>query len=273
MDNLSFEDMDIYLLKQNGRIIHQIWFETGILPKRESKKMFKSLVKYRDTWIINNPTWVYKCWNLRDCRTFMKIYYPEHLEMYDQYPYQIQRCDCVRYFILYRYGGLYADMDYCCVKSWDEVLEKYPHDFYLTETPNKIRDDEVHVSNSLMYSKPNHIFWKYIFIEMEKNRTVPSYYGKHMTIMYTTGPCIVNRIYNRYKTKHHLTHYPYKYFHPFGLATDNHQTDKTTLYAYHLQKNSWGSLDSKILNFLYQDYPIVIVFVIYLILKISLRNK
>ena len=265
MDNLSNEETDSYLLNQNNEIIHQIWFDTGILPKRESLKLLKSLSKYQNSWITNNPTWCYKLWNTKDCRNFMKSYYPEHLNMYDSYPYQIQRCDCVRYFILHRYGGLYADMDYCCVKPWKIVTEKFKNKLYLVETPNKI-NNKIHVSNSLMYSHKNNIFWKHLFIELEKNRSMPVYYGKHMTIMYTTGPCIINRVFNKFNNAQTST-YPYKLFHPFGITTDIHETTDTNIYAYHLQQSSWSSLDSKIINFLYREYEILLCLIILLILK------
>lgn len=263
MDTLTFDVLDKYLIEQNSKIIHQIWF--GNIPnKREAKKAFNELKKYQDSWLINNPTWKYKCWNLKDCRELVKKHFPEHLSMYDSYPYQIQRCDCVRYFILYRYGGLYADMDYCCLKPWDSVLEKYNKGLYIVETPNKI-SNEVHVSNSLMYSVKEHVFWKHVFIEMQKNKTQPIYYGKHMTVMYSTGPCIINRMF--IKHKENRDYYPYKLFHPFGITTDIRVDDNPNLYAYHLQKSSWSSIDSRIINFVYKEYKILTLLICIIILR------
>jgi mannosyltransferase OCH1-like enzyme len=258
MDILSFELTDAYLLKQNSKIIHQIWF--GNIPtKREAKKTLVGLKKYQESWVMNNPLWAYKCWNLDDCRKLIKEHFPEHLSMYDSYPYQIQRCDCVRYFILYRYGGLYADMDYCCVKPWDTVMEKYTKGLYIVETPNKIAND-VHVSNSLMFSVKGHVFWKHVFIEMQRNKNQPVYYGKHMTVMYTTGPCIVNRMF--IKHGHNRGYYPYRLFHPFGITTDIHITDDTDIYAYHLQQGSWSSFDSKVINFFYREYKFLLFIIL-----------
>ena len=44
--------------------------------------------------------------------------------MYNNYPKTIQRVDTVRYFILYKYGGIYADMDYVVKKNFFNELEK-----------------------------------------------------------------------------------------------------------------------------------------------------
>ena len=270
MNELNFKDLDTYLLDQNSKIIHQVWFTTGILPnKREAAKTYKKLKPYRDSWIKKNPDWLYMCWNLENCSKLLKKYYPQHLEMYNKYPYAIQRCDAIRYFILHRYGGLYADMDYFCNKPWNEVVQKYNKDIYLVETPNNISTDKVHISNSLMYcNKLNHIFWSKIFIELEIKKDLFYYYNRHMTIIYTTGPCILNRVFNKYKFSFKLYYYPYRLFHPYGLNNDfKIFSDKINdVYAFHLGRGSWESKDSKIIIFLYQEYKII-MFVILLLIQ------
>lgn len=261
MDGLSFEDLDNYLLRNRDKIIHQIWF--GIIPdKKTAKKTFEKMKKYRDSWIINNSNWCYFCWNYINCRLLVKKFYPQHLEMYDQYPWLIQKCDAVRYFILHRYGGLYADMDYYCNRPWSEVLDNYPEDLYLVETPNSMNKDSVHISNALMYSKSGHVFWNKLFIEMELNRIHPIYYSRHIAIMFTTGPGILNRTFNKYMNKFNLNYYPYKLFHPHGLMTDIKTLNVgSEVYAVHLGKGSWENKDSKLIIFMYQEHKILLFIV------------
>lgn len=268
MEELNFEDLDQYLLKQNGKIIHQIWFMDGIIPsKAASRKEFESMKKYRDSWLTNNPTWTYICWDIDKSNELVKRHYTHHKEMYDKYPYQIQRCDAVRYFFLHRYGGLYADMDYYCNRPWDEVLQNYKNDIYLVETPNKLGDEKnIHISNSLMYSRPKHVFWSKLFIELEQNQSLPMYYGRHVTIMFTTGPGILNRIYNMYRTRYRLDHYPHELFHPYGLKSDIITLNKPNLYAIHIGKGSWETKDSKILIFMYTEWKIISMIILVLIL-------
>ena len=89
MEDLGFEDLDKYLLNQNGKIIHQIWF--GTIPnKKTAKKAFEGLRKYRDSWLIENPSWTYVCWNLSRCKDLVRLFYGQHKEMYDKYQYQGQ---------------------------------------------------------------------------------------------------------------------------------------------------------------------------------------
>ena len=201
MENLDFADFDKYLLKIKGKIIHQIWF--GTIPnKKVAKKAFESLRKYRDSWLIQNPSWTYVCWDLSRCKDLVRIFYPQ-------------------------------------------------------QTPNKISSN-IHISNSLMYSTPRHIFWSKLFIYLEQNQTAPIYYGKHLTIMFTTGPGILNRVFTDYRSRYHLDYYPYELFHPCGLNLDIlSMKDNPNIYAVNIGKGSWESHDSKILIFLYTEYLII----------------
>jgi inositol phosphorylceramide mannosyltransferase catalytic subunit len=271
MEDLSFEDLDIYLLKQKNKIIHQIWF--GVIPnKKEAKKTYKKLKPYRDSWINNNPTWFYMSWNLEKCQNLIKNYYPQHLEMYNNYNYIIQKCDAVRYFILHRYGGLYADMDYFCNTSWDIVLENYPNDLYLVQTPWNSGKEKTQVSNSLMYSVANNQFWSSLFVYLELNKQAPYYYSRHLAIMFTTGPGVINRCYHNYKIKFKLKLYPYQKFHPFGLISDiKTVSTKSDICAFHLNKASWEKIDSKIFVFFYQEYKIILFILLVLLLPYFIR--
>jgi len=272
MNELSFEDLDKYLLRQDNKIIHQVWF--GIIPnKKKAEKTYKSLKPYRDSWITKNPDWFYMSWNLEKCDKLLKTYYPHHLDMYKKYPYHIQRCDVIRYFILHRYGGLYADMDYFCNKPWKEVMERYSNDIYLVETPNNTGLDDIHISNSLMYSKKGHIFWNTLFIELENKKIQPYYYTRHIVIMFTTGPGILNRMFNMHKIRYKLNYYPYNLFHPYGLKNDiKLLSEQPDVYAVHLGKGSWETTDSKIFIFLYQEYKIILFVILVLLIPLIFKK-
>ena len=42
--------------------------------------------------------------------------YPWFLETWDNYPFNIERADAIRYFVLAHYGGVYIDLDDVSVK-------------------------------------------------------------------------------------------------------------------------------------------------------------
>ncbi len=164
-------------------------------------------------------------------------------------------------------------MDYFCNKSLSEVHENYPNDIYFVETPNKMTSD-THISNSLMYSVRNHVFWKRLFIELELNKEIPYYYSRHVQIMFTTGPGILNKAFNMFKLRDKLDYLPYKFFHPYGLADEiiTNLTNNSDVYAVHIGKGSWETIDSKWIIFIYQEYKIILFLLLTLILPTFIRS-
>lgn len=278
MSGLNFDDFDQFLLSQDNKIIHQVWF--GLIPnKRAAKKTYEKMKLYRDSWKIKNPNWRHIEWNNDMCYQLVKNIFPEHIEMYKKYTYEIQRCDFVRYLILFRYGGVYADMDYYCNRPFDEALEKYTNDIYFVQSPNSIGTYTDHISNSLMYSKAGHPFWKKVFIELEVHKDPPYFYSKHLAVMFTTGPAILNRIYSKYKYRYRVKSLPHKLFHPFGLGDDIMSLNKNPdVYAIHIGKGSWEKGDSKFLLNLLSEWKIIlfvllVLFVPYFISRILSKKK
>ena len=267
--DLDFWDFDKYLLSQNGKIIHQIWF--GTIPnKRDAKKAYQRLKIYRDSWIIKNPTWRRIEWDKKMISELIKNIYPEHDEMFRNYKYEIQRCDAIRYLILYRYGGWYADMDYYCNRPLDEAMSIYKNDIYFVETPNGIGTENYeHISNSLMYSIPLHNFWKQVMIELEKNQNLPYYYGKHLTVMFSTGPAILNRIYYKYRYKYGVKSLPWRFFHPYGIKDDIRTVNlDREVFTAHISKGSWCGRDTLLFNTIIREWKIMVFILLSLLLPL-----
>lgn len=256
----EFDLLDQYLLEQKRIIIHQVWF--GTIPNRfKASKTFKELKHCRESWDIFNPNLCHTIWNKPNSVALIKKYYPEFYELFQAYPWEIQRCDMVRYCILHRYGGLYADMDYKCKKDFSYVFEYYKqYDIYLVSTPNAISEDTVSNSLMLSYTK-NHMFWKMLLLEMNKvfdNSWHPS--SKHIEVMYTTGPAILSRVYGVYKYRYKLSSLPSKHFHPLSLTKKFLEDDEIKdVYAVHLGTGTWESTDSKILILLYMNWKIILL--------------
>jgi len=68
----------------------------------------------------------------------------------------IMKIDLFRYFLMYKYGGLYTDMDYLMFKPFDLLNEK-------VVIPCNREDDNglpICLGNCIFASVPNHSFWK-----------------------------------------------------------------------------------------------------------------
>jgi len=91
------------------KIIHQIWLG-GTLPDRYKK--------FTESWKSLHPSWIYKMWTEREVR---------HLKLTNEtFFYQAtnygQKSDILRYELLNKFGGIYVDTDFECLKPFDEFL-------------------------------------------------------------------------------------------------------------------------------------------------------
>ena len=98
------------------KIIHQTWKNETIPDKwKESVGSVKA----------HHKSYKYMLWTDKAMKEFVKKEYPEFYKTYNDYPNPIQRCDAFRFLVLYKYGGIYIDMDIGCKKSVYSLL-KYP---------------------------------------------------------------------------------------------------------------------------------------------------
>ena len=95
------------------RIIHQTWKD------RDVPEQWRD---YQASWIRHNPKWEYRLWSDADNRHLIAERYAWFLPTYDAFPRAIQRVDAAKYFILYTFGGVYADLDCECLQSIDRIV-------------------------------------------------------------------------------------------------------------------------------------------------------
>jgi mannosyltransferase OCH1-like enzyme len=122
-------------------------------------------------------------WTDQDLDEFMKTKYPEYYPMYIGYDANIKRIDAARYFILLEYGGIYADMDFECVKNFENLLP--PDKVSIAESAF---EGEV-FQNALMVSPRSHPFWYSVIRELES-------YKHHPHPHHATGPQVLVRAYD-----------------------------------------------------------------------------
>ena len=110
------------------QIIHQTYITANQTTWPESWRGTPS------AWKKKHPDWEYKFWTDESARAFIQAEYPWFLSHFDGYKFPIQRADAIRYFALYHYGGLYADLDLQPLHALDKYL--VDTDVALVETPN-----------------------------------------------------------------------------------------------------------------------------------------
>lgn len=158
------------------KIIHQ----TGPSDKSRWDPVWE---KCQNSWKEKFPDYEYMFWSDEDLDELIRTKYEWFYPTFKGYDKNIKRIDSARYFILYEYGGIYADMDYECLENFENELapgrvsiaeSKFIHHPILNEK----------YQNALMASPPKHPFWNYVIRSMERNKNIPQ-------VIFATGPNVV----------------------------------------------------------------------------------
>lgn len=131
------------------------------------------------------PEYEYVLMTDEDNENFVRNYFPQYLSLWNSFEHPIQKADAIRYMFLYKYGGYYVDLDIEPKKSFDELPQG---DLLLMPSANNINC----LTNSFMASVPKHSFW--IELLNSLNRAPFWARGKHLKVMYTTGPKILDYV-------------------------------------------------------------------------------
>ena len=167
------------------RILNQTW-KTEQVP-RDFEKWIKS-------WWKVSPQWEYWFWTDEAVRCLLKEHYPQYLDMYDDYSAGIFRGDAMRYFILYHYGGIYADLDIEALHSMDDLLDRhscmlsyetYEHAYLL------YNQTVPYIMNAIMACRPQHPFFEELFKTLPKT-------AHSKAVLSATGPIFVTRVFSKY---------------------------------------------------------------------------
>ena len=215
------------------KIIHQTW-KTEDIPYE-----WKTAVNYCRTI---NKNFKYILWTDETMDNFVKENYLNFYKIYKSYKYNIQRCDAFRYLLLYKYGGIYLDMDIMCKQDLNNFLH---YDLVLAKSFNV----ETSFTNSFFMVIPNHHFFKYCIDNLAGNINSYQYFGKHFHVMNSTGPLFLNKMVNNYgKIKNSYVLTKKEFAGDCNIC--NEKTCKGGIYFKHIIGRTWNGIDSLIYNFI-----------------------
>jgi mannosyltransferase OCH1-like enzyme len=173
------------------RIIHQTWKNHDI-PEAFGKMAL--------SWQEMHKDWEYLFWTDEMNRNFIKEHFGFFLHVYDNYPFPIQRVDAVRYFLLFKYGGFYIDMDFECLANIDPITRDSSCVFGKEPVEHCIRHGKDYIiSNAFMGAVPNFHFFDRICTELQKNKQVTD--RPNDAILESTGPFMLSDLYENYEKK------------------------------------------------------------------------
>ena len=112
---------------RNGipKILHQIWYAK--IPGPPGEYVGPDKYKQRMThFSVHNPGWLHILWT-NDTIDWLIQLPQNHIfrEIFDQMVHAIQKADIIRMVIGYMFGGVYADLDFHFVNSFDTMLDDF----------------------------------------------------------------------------------------------------------------------------------------------------
>jgi mannosyltransferase OCH1-like enzyme len=125
------------------RIIHQTW-KTEHIPYEIFDR------RWVESWTRYHPDWLYVLWTDARLRELGRACYPSYESLYGQDVPGIFLADFGRYMVLHRFGGLYVDLDYECLKSVEPLLAG--HQFVTSYTDETKQE----LNNAFIASIPGH---------------------------------------------------------------------------------------------------------------------
>ena len=227
------------------KIIHQTW------KTREIPEKWQSAVQSVKTM---HPEYEYILWTDETMAAFVKTEYPAFYSTYTGYKYNIQRCDAFRYLVLYKYGGIYIDLDTVCKKKLDGFLK---YDLVLVKSSNI----SFWYTNSFFMVKPQHPFIKFCIEQLPQYTRSFVYLGKHNHIYNSTGPLFLTKIIAKYKNIDNLYVLSHEEF-AGDCNTCNLNKCQGGVYFNHVEGKSWHSWDSSFYNLVLCNYKTLLLLLI-----------
>lgn len=185
------------------KIIHQIWGGENPLPD-----YFKVLSK---TWTVAHPDWEYMFWDDEKIRALMIERYPQYLDLFDGFRFNMQRWDTIRYVILEKYGGVYADFDSECIKPIDKLIGDKKCWFSLEpDSSAEINKKEIQLSPAIMGAIREHPFINKVIHNIFSNIVNFEYTDdKAMDEVRTAGPLMLTISYENFPDKNDISIIPH----------------------------------------------------------------
>lgn len=191
------------------KIIHQVW-------SGKYEPLPDAFAELAQTWKDCHPEWTYMFWDNQRIDEFIHGNYPQYIERYNSFPYDIQRWDAIRYLILYKMGGMYVDFDYECFDNIEPLLkgeccfamEPKEHTF------DKYKD--CYFNNALMFAIPqNEFMYKIIERVFTVSRNTVQE-DKFSHVLNTTGPLMLADLYQKEECRTNICLIPAIYVSPFS---------------------------------------------------------
>ena len=176
-----------------------------MIPQRvsqtwRSKSLPSEARRLQQSWSGNNPDFVHSLFDDDECAEVVAEVAPQFLDDYLSFPYPVMRADFFRYAVIYRDGGIYADIDMECVRPMQPLLSIAPAIFSIEAHVSSRRQRELsypkplQIANCIFAAESGHSFlWEAIERSIELVRMRPRIDRSEIEDL--TGPRMLTRLF------------------------------------------------------------------------------
>lgn len=265
-----------------AKIIHQT-YKTSSIPENWQIS--------QDKWIEYHPGFVYVLWTDEDLLWLMTTHFPQYLSTFNSFKFPIMKVDYGRTFVLYEYGGTYADLD--VVPKFDhtyyaDFFKSIPQEIGLAETSSTV--GKYKWTNYFMMAKVKSVWWRlyWDFVKTEEYLNKSLWYklaqhNDYFHVLFITGPTALSNVVldNAVESR--------KYIHTISRLMIGGQQGKNTTtqpeqtyeaFMYHIDGDSWGHSHG-VIHVLYHTYcylpwilcAILVLMLTFFVYKYMMCNK
>lgn len=185
---------DVEVNKGFPKIIHQTWKTRTIPPLLRFYSIHCQRINDDYVWVM---------WTDNDIYDFISAEHPWFMPVFEAYTTPLQRADSARYFILYKYGGWYLDLDTECKTSFNSLIAEANEDtkiFFCTEPDEHSAwhyGGRRILSNAIMGSVKEHNFWRTFIVYLPYFQR-----DRDDRAVYSTGPVALTDFFQDFKEIH-----------------------------------------------------------------------
>jgi inositol phosphorylceramide mannosyltransferase catalytic subunit len=201
-------------------IIHQIWLGGRPLPS-----LYNTL---SDTWKKMHPNWQYILWTEKN---IAKLKLNNESDYINAKTFR-EKADILRCELLEKFGGVYVDLDFECLKPLDFL--HYSYDFYIGIMPNNARSI---LTNGIVGCIPHHPIMKKMVFKLKNSRGVKDQ-------LFRNGVVYVSDYFLKYVTKYDQYKniaLPITYFFPFKVHNNTLIDDSDFIRSESFAIHYWGA--------------------------------
>ncbi len=189
------------------KIIHQIWVGPHTPPAifKASQESIKQHL----------PDWEYKLWTDADIPG-LQLHNQKYYDLSKNYG---EKADILRYELLYKFGGIYLDVDVVCLKPLDILLQ---YDVWTCGEGHP----EDHINNAVIGASRHHpLLWDCIQSLGDKwhefeNKNPSDDWLEDVSVVNRTGPALFGKSFMKFVNNGtpNIISFPNKYFYPILLS-------------------------------------------------------